>query len=484
MSKAIPENPESPNRAVAFLSRISILIAGSVFVLMMAVGLLMRAAQGGALTFPPDLFYQLMTLHGAGMVGAAGLAGFSVMWFFLNRYVELSRAMFVAFLAVFLIGVVIIIWSIAIAGFGGAWTFLFPLPVKSGSVWTAQAAIMFLSGLLLVGTAFLIGYLDVGRALIKKYGSLGNAIGWPALFSDAAPPPPTVVASTTVTIVNFIGTVAGASIILISIFNALAPNFDVNALLAKNLTYFFGHVFINASIYMTVIAVYEIVPLYTNRPWKSSRIFLAGWSVVLLMVLAVYPHHLFQDLAMPAWLLVMGQVGSFISGIPVIAITALALLGYLYKSGAKWDLTLSLLVLGVFGWSAGVIPAVIDGMISVNKVMHNTMWVPGHFHFYLLLGMAAMAFGFMTWLPSQKTHAGFRLIDKISFAAYSIGGLGFVLVFLFSGADSIPRRWAEHIPEWRIYSTVAAAFGAITFLGAVAFLVRAFAALGTKPKPE
>ncbi|MEZ5980994.1 MAG: hypothetical protein R3C54_01645 [Parvularculaceae bacterium] len=79
----------------------------------------MRAAQGGALTLPPDLFYQLMTLHGAGMVGAAGLAGFSVMWFFLNRYVELSRAMFVAFLAVFLIGVVIIIWSIMIAGFGG-----------------------------------------------------------------------------------------------------------------------------------------------------------------------------------------------------------------------------------------------------------------------------------------------------------------------------------------------------------------------------
>lgn len=157
---------------------------------MMAVGLLMRAAQGGALTLPPDLFYQLMTLHGAGMVGAAGLAGFSVMWFFLNRYVELSRAMFVAFLAVFLIGVVIIIWSIMIAGFGGAWTFLFPLPVKSGSVWTAQAAIMFLSGLLLVGTAFLIGYLDVGRALIKKFGSLGNAIGWPALFGDATPPRP------------------------------------------------------------------------------------------------------------------------------------------------------------------------------------------------------------------------------------------------------------------------------------------------------
>ena len=31
-------------------------------------------------------------------------------------------------------------------------------------------------------------------------------------------------------------------------------------------------------------------------------------------------------------------------------------------------------------------------------VMHNTQWVPGHFHIYLLLGEVAMSFGFMAWL--------------------------------------------------------------------------------------
>lgn len=466
----IAKDQTMPTGQVSLIARSAILIASLVFVLMMAVGLLLRSVQGGFVTIAPDMFYKLMTLHGVGMVGAAGLAGFAVMWYFLNKYVVLSKAMFLAFLGTFLIGVVVIIGSIMIGGFGGAWTFLYPLPVQSGGVWEAQAAILFLAGLLLIGVAFLLGYLDVGRALIKEYGSLAKSIGWPALFGNAEAPPPTIVASTAVTIVNVIGTVAGAAIILMSIFNAIAPTFSVDALLAKNLTYFFGHVFINASIYMTVMAVYEIVPLYTGRAWKSSKIFLIGWTITLFMVMAVYPHHLFQDLAMPPWLLVAGQIGSYVSGIPVIAITTLALFGYLFKSGARWDLSLSLLVLGVFGWAGGVIPAIIDGIISVNKVMHNTMWVPGHFHFYLLIGMVSMAFGFMVWIGRQGTASAFRGVEKLSFAAYVIGGLGLVAMFLISGANSVPRRWAEHLVQWQSYSQLATVFAVITVLGAIAML--------------
>ena len=53
----------------------------------------------------------------------------------------------------------------------------------------------------------------------------------------------------------------------------------------------------------------------------------------------------------------------------------------------------SCVMLSMFGWAAGIVPAIIDGTISVNRVMHNTMWVPGHFHFYLLLGVVPMLLG-------------------------------------------------------------------------------------------
>ena len=149
-------------------------------------------------------------------------------------------------------------------------------------------------------------------------------------------PPPTVVASAAVIVFNGIGIVIGAAVLVISLINLYAPSFAIDPLLAKNMIYFFGHVFINTTIYMAVIAVYEIIPEYTGRPWKTSRIFAAAWSAILLMVLAVYPHHLLQDTVMPGWALVVGQVISYAAGLPVIVVTAFSLLVYLTRSGIRW----------------------------------------------------------------------------------------------------------------------------------------------------
>ena len=84
---------------------------------------------------------------------------------------------------------------------------------------------------------------------------------------------------------------------------------------------------------------------------------------------------------------------SYLSGIPILLVTAYGALVNIHRSGLKWDLPLRLMIFGLFGWAAGVVPAVIDGIIRVNLVMHNTQWVPGHFHFYLLLGLVPMALG-------------------------------------------------------------------------------------------
>ena len=114
------------------LAPIALLLAGAVFLLMMLVGLLMRGAQGNLVVVDPMLFYQLMTAHGAGMVGAAGLSGAAIMWYFLGRHVSLNATIFAIFLALFLLGVVLILGAIFAGGFGAAWTFLYPLPAHSG----------------------------------------------------------------------------------------------------------------------------------------------------------------------------------------------------------------------------------------------------------------------------------------------------------------------------------------------------------------
>lgn len=473
--KANELTPQAVNPAVGLAVRLTIGLSIGVFLLMMLLGLVMRSAQGGMIAVQPDLFYQVMTAHGVGMVGTAGLSGAAISWFFLNRYVRPSLAVYWLFLALFAAGVVLILAGVFLGGFAGAWTFLYPLPAHAGNVWSAHAAFSFVAGLLLVGVGFLVFYLDIARAIIERYGDLANALGWPALFGREQRdlPPPAVVGSTAVLIINTLALVVGATILVITAVNLYFPSFTIDPLLAKNFIYFFGHVFINATIYMAVIAVYEIMPAYTQRPWKSSRLLLAGWSATLLMALAVYPHHLFQDTVMPGWMLVAGQLLSFASGIPVLMITTYALLAYVYRSGIKWDLTSALLMLGVFGWAAGIMPAIIDGVIVVNKVMHNTLWVPGHFHFYLLVGMLAMVLGFSSWLAQgEKPGGALTLTHKIAFAAFLIGALGFVATFLYAGKESVPRRWAVHLPEWTTPDRLGSVFALLAIAATAMIAIR------------
>lgn len=447
-------------------------LTGIVLLLLMLFGVLMRLAQSEWLAMGPDRFYQMMTAHGIGMVAIATLGGSAVLWHFLGQHVALRRGAAIANLAFFLAGVAVVLWSIFAGGFAGAWTFLYPLPSHPMGMWTRGAAAGYLVGVLLVGVGMLVFFLETTRAILQRYGSFAVALGWKMLRSgdkrDA--PPAAVLAGTVVSIANLLAVLAGAAILTMMLINLYLPQFAISALLAKNLIYFFGHVAINATIYMAVIAVYEILPRYTGHPWGVYRAFVLAWNATLLMVLVVYPHHLLMDFAMPLWAVIMGQVISYTSSLPVLAVTLVGTLANIHRSGIRWDLTSGLLVLSIFGWSAGVVPAVIDGTIAINQVMHNTLWVPGHFHFYLLIGCVAMILAFINWLSHGQAPARFGVMQGGLFWLYALSALGFVLMFLYSGHASVPRRFAVHLPEWQGYDRIASGF-ALLVLTAVTLIV-------------
>ncbi|MGH8541843.1 MAG: cbb3-type cytochrome c oxidase subunit I [Stenotrophobium sp.] len=470
----------SRERIVFNLYLISSLV---VFVLLMLFGLAMRLAQGTWISIPPNVFYQLMTAHGAGMVGTIGFATSAVMWFFLRKYVRLSLSIFATNYVMFLLGAAAILAATFIGGYAGAWTFLYPLPVHSMNVWSPNAAALFMLGYLLIGVGFLLFYLDALLAIIRVYGNLGRAMGLQWLFGGTIDPshPKTVVASSMVIITNSIGILAGAVVLVMCLVNIYFPSVVLNALLVKNLTYLFGHMFINASIYMGVIAVYELLPRYSGRPYGISRPFLWSWASSTVMVLIVYPHHLLMDYVMPHWMLVMGQIISYCAGLPVFTVTVYGALTNVYRSGMRWRMPAKLLMLSMFGWAAGIVPAIIDGTISVNKVMHNTQWVPGHFHFYLLLGVLAMVLALMYHLIDNRTAAAGRVIDGLGFPVYVVGGLVFVGAFLSGGHASVARRYAVHLPEWVPYDQVGSMGAILVIAGMLVFTIRIIAGLLRSP---
>lgn len=464
-------------------------LTGIVLLLLMTFGVLMRFAQGEWLVLEVSRFYELMTAHGIGMVSIVTLGGMAVMWHFLGQYVTLRRGAAITNLALFLAGVAVVLWSIFPGGFAAGWTFLYPLPSHGMGLWTTGAAAGYLIGVLLVGVGMLVFYLEAARAIRARYGSFATALGWKMLRSgerkDA--PPPAVIASTVICIANIVGVLAGAVILVMMLINLYQPQMQVSPLLAKNLIYMFGHIVVNVAIYMTVIAVYEILPRYTGRPWGVYRSFIVAWNATLLMVLFVYPHHLLMDYVMPVWMLVMGQVLSYASSFPVLAVTLVGTLANIHRARMRWDLSAGLLVLSVFGWSAGIMPAVLDGTVAVNVFMHNTLWVPGHFHFYLLVGCVAMFLGFFNWLANGQRQASGGLLQSLLFWLYALAAAGFALMFLYSGQAGVPRRFAVHMPEWLGYDRLAAVFAALVLAATLLIVLPALARLagrGARPAGE
>ncbi len=62
--------------------------------------------------------------------------------------------------------------------------------------------------------------------------------------------------------------------------------------------------------------------------------------------------------------------------------------------------------------------------------MHNTQWVPGHFHFYLMLGLVPLLMGIAALrLHAQRTGAESAL-DRAAFWTYGVAGVVFCFVFL------------------------------------------------------
>ena len=447
------------------------------FMIMMLAGVSMRMGQAGWITVAPNRFYEVLSLHGSGMVGTASLATTAIMWYFLRQYVRLHLWAFITNYVLFMLGVLCIVLSIFVGGYGALWTFLFPLPVQGMGLWDPDAGALFMFGYVLIGTGQLLFYLDAAAGIIARYGNLGRAMGLQWLFGGTVDPqhPKTVIASTGVLIANSLGLVAGTVVLVMSLINVFFPSVELDPLLAKNLISWFGHMYANATIYMGVIVVYELLPRYSGKPYVVSRAFIWAWLVSAAYVIVVFPHHLFMDFAQPRWLSVTGQIASWVGGFPVFVVTAYGALANVHRSGMRWNMPAKLLMLSMFGWSAGVVPAIMDGTIRVNNVMHNTQWVPGHFHTYMLLGVLAMVLAFTYHIIGlyDEQRAPFNSgADRVGFPVYFIGGLILVYGFLSGGHSGVPRRMSDHLDAWMLTDRIGSVGGSLVVLAMLYFAVR------------
>ena len=415
----------------------------ALFLLLVLLGLTMRLNQAGAINVDPDLFYAIMTLHGLGMAGTAFVAGLAAVTYLLARYVRVSLTIMWTMYCLTVVGVIGLAIACLIGRFGPGWYLLYPLPFFANGVWPDWASGLAVLSLIVLGVGWLLGQIDLFRALLVKYG-LTNALAWQYLMKDRAGrmeiPPIVLISAAACLVPGILTTIDGAVLLMLYLFKWFSPTLTLDPLLAKNMVFLWGHTLVNITMYLGLAIVYELLPKYSGKPWKTNAVVAISWNAVMVLVLLAFFHHLYMDFVQPNSLQYVGQAASFLSAIPATVVTVFGVISQVYGSRMQWGFVPLCFYLGTIGWVIGGLAAVVDSTITVNFAFHNTLWVPAHFHTYFLVGYFLMLWGFLYEFSGSAREK----LAKAGLSLLVVGAYGFLLMFYLGGTFGVPRRYAVY----------------------------------------
>lgn len=303
-------------------------------------------------------------------------------------------------------------------------------------------------------------------------------------------------------IIWFVCTLAVAYEVLVLLLPwAMGWNPTVNVTLARTLFWFFGHALVYFWLLPAYIMFYTMLPKLAGGKLYSDlagRIALFGF---LLLSVPVGVHHQFSDPNISSTTKWLSTILTFGVAIPsfITAFTLSASLEYAGRQrGAKgllgwfgklpyldsnrylFGYMIAGLVLFIFGGFTGIV----NSSYALNNVVHNTAFLPGHFHMTVagpvFLAMIAMSLHLIATLRGRKIFM--PKINVIIPYLWMVGVLIFSFGLMWGGLMGEPRRTnlgmtylnPQHelyTPQWVPSTMLALAGGTIMFIAGMLYFV-------------
>jgi cytochrome c oxidase subunit 1 len=356
--------------------------------------------------------------------------------------------------------------------------FTFYAPMKAHPVFYAGAALLIV-GSWLAGADYFLEYRD-----------------WRGENPDARIPLQTFMALATM-VMWYVATVGVAVEVLFFLLPwSLGLIAEVDPLLTRTLFWFFGHPVVYFWLLPAYFVWYTILPKLAGGRLFSDPLARVVFVLFVILSTPVGFHHQYVDPGIAEGYKFISMTNTMFLLLPSLltAFTVVASIehGARQRGGGgrlKWLAALpwdnpafSGSALAGLMFAAGGFSGMINAGMNINYLVHNTLWIPGHFH--LTVGTAA-ALTFMAisyWLVPQITGKPLKLRTLAAVQPF----LWFIGMTLMSnamhraGLSGIPRRTAEPdypgvnyesviggIPEMRMQIAVG---GTVLFLALVAFL--------------
>ncbi len=270
----------------------------------------------------------------------------------------------------------------------------------------------------------------------------------------------------------------------------LVPNTD--PLLTRTLFWFTAHAIVYAWLLPAYVSWYALVPRQVGGVLVSDSYTRVVWILFLLLSIPTGFHHQYTDPGISTGMKAAHAVLTFGVFFPSLA-TAFSVLASLEIGGRRkggrglvgwfvklpWrDPSVSGQILAMLVFVLGGATGLVNASYTMNQVVHNTTWVPGHFHMTVGTAVALTLMAVAYWLiPYLTGRALFspRLANASNWL-YTIGVLIFARGMISGGLDGMPRRtfMAEATyssPNWELPGMLTAVGGSMMFVAVMLFFV-------------
>jgi cytochrome c oxidase subunit I len=445
-------------------------------------GLLQVLVRSGKFTLPANIsYYTILTTHGV-LLGLV-LTTFFIIGF---QFAAMSRTAGTFSNRVRTWGWVAF-WMMTI---GTAMTAFFILIGEASVLFTFYAPLQAHPGFYLGLTLIVVGSWISGFAMFAHYAKWKKA-------NPGKVSPLLTFMSVANMILWLVCTLGVAATVLIQLLPWSLGIVDrINVLVSRTLFWYFGHPLVYFWLLPAYMVWYVVIPKVIGGKIFSDS--LARLSFILFLFFSIpvgFHHQLLEPGIDPFWKYVQ-VVLTFMVVIPSL-MTAFSMFATFEMYGRSKGAT------GLFGWLRKLpwgdarffapfvgmlffIPAGAGGIINashqLNQVVHNTIWVTGHFHLTLATTVVLTFFGTAYWLiPHLTGRVMTKAINRLAIVQTIVWTIGMCFMsgsMHFAGLLGAPRRSAfstygnsAQALEWIPYQIAQAVGGTILFIGIILVLV-------------
>jgi cytochrome c oxidase subunit I len=260
----------------------------------------------------------------------------------------------------------------------------------------------------------------------------------------------------------------------------------------RTLFWYSGHPIVYFWLLPAYLSWYMMIPRQVQGRLISDPLTRMVFIMFLLFSIPTGYHHQYTDPGVPAFMKGLHGVMTFAIFFPSLA-TAFSVMAALEMGGRArggkgllgwipklpWgNPSVTAQLLAMLTFMVGGATGIINASLTMNKVIHNTTWVPGHFHTTVGTAVALTFMGIAYWLVPYLTKRELfgRRIAVAQAWVYSVGVLIFAKGMSAAGLEGQPRRTfmaeAPYFAEsWRLPGYWTAVGGTLMTIGIVMFFV-------------